>query len=205
MVESDRSSRRWSTAPRCRPATSLIKLETDKLEQAIDDAKHELATDELALIDAEAKLELARRSQESGLEGRRRRRSDGHRGPQGLHCRRTQINGWTSLERSVISARNRLEYQAEELKQLEQMYAADDLTEETEEIILKRTRDAVESARYSLEMVLDSQRKGLEFDVPRNQEQLEQAVARSVLALEEARRTAPQSLKRQELQFEKQT
>jgi multidrug resistance efflux pump len=97
-----------------------------------------------------------------------------------------------------------LEYQAEELKQLERMYAADDLTEETEEIILKRTRDAVESAQYSLQLVQDAQRRGQEFDVPRSENQLEQAVARAALALEEARRTAPQSLQRQQLQFEKQ-
>ena len=181
----------------------LIRLETEKLERAIEEAKDELATQELALIDAEAKLDLARRTQDLALKaaaitdrtateelkdfiavGRDRRLE--------------------SLERSVISARNRLEYQAEELKQLEQMYAADDLTEETEEIILKRTRDAVDSAKYSLELVLDAQRKELEFDIPRNEEQLEQAVARATLALEEARRTAPQSLKRQELQFQKQ-
>jgi hypothetical protein len=109
-----------------------------------------------------------------------------------------------SFDRSVLNARNRLEYQSEELKQLELMYLADDLTEETEEIILKRTRDAVESAKYSLDVTLDAQRKGLQFELPRTEEQLEDAVTRAALALEEARRSAPQSIERQQLQIDKQ-
>jgi HlyD family secretion protein len=178
---------------------TLIKLETDKLERAIEDALRELATDELALADAQVKLELAKRSQDLALKAAA---AADQAATDDLKDFVTvgRDQRIASLERSAISARNRLEYQAEELKQLEQMYAADDLTEETEEIILKRTRDAVDSAKYSLEVVLDSQRKGLEFDLPRNQEQLEQAVARAALALEEARRTAPQGLQRQELQ-----
>ena len=47
-----------------------------------------------------------------------------------------------SLRRSEIS----LENEREELRQLEKMYAADDLTEETEEIILTRQKDQVVAA-----------------------------------------------------------
>ena len=39
---------------------------------------------------------------------------------------------------SVKSADNMLAYEKEELRQLEKMYKADDLVEETEEIVLKR-------------------------------------------------------------------
>lgn len=45
-----------------------------------------------------------------------------------------------------------LENQREELRQLEKMYAADDLTEETEEIILKRQKDEVVSAEFEFRM-----------------------------------------------------
>ena len=45
----------------------------------------------------------------------------------------------------------RLELAREELRQLEKMYASDDLVEETEEIILKRTRMELESAENSFE------------------------------------------------------
>ena len=108
-----------------------------------------------------------------------------------------------SIERSVTSARNSLAYQREELNQLEKMYAADDLSEETEEIILRRTRDAVESAEYRLQTTLQAQRRGVELSLVRSQADLERAVSRAALALEEARRTAPQKLERQRLKLEK--
>ena len=46
---------------------------------------------------------------------------------------------------------NRLQDQTEELEQLEKMYKEDDLTEETEEIVLRRTRRNLVRSRKSLE------------------------------------------------------
>ncbi len=182
---------------------TLIRLETDKLELAIDEATAEIETDELALLDAEIKLSLAQRSQDLALKAA----ADADRVAM-EELKEFVTTGrqqrLQSLERSVLNARNRLEYQAEELRQLEKMYAADDLTEETEEIILKRTRDAVDAARYSLELAEQGRREGLEYGVPRAEESLKDAVARAAVALEEVRRTVPQSLKRQQLQFTKQ-
>ena len=51
----------------------------------------------------------------------------------------------------VKSAENDLSYETEELKQLEKMYKADDLMEDTEEIILKRARDNVERAKFMVQ------------------------------------------------------
>ena len=53
---------------------------------------------------------------------------------------------------SLKSSEHNLEYRTEELKQLEKMYKADDLTEETEEIILKRARNDVDQAKFGLEL-----------------------------------------------------
>lgn len=47
------------------------------------------------------------------------------------------------LERNMQSSRDRLQDAKEELEQLEKMYKSDDLTEETEEIVLKRTQRRV--------------------------------------------------------------
>ncbi|MDP7106780.1 MAG: hypothetical protein QGH41_06855, partial [Roseibacillus sp.] len=58
-----------------------------------------------------------------------------------------------STERSLQSAERYLESATEELNQLLKMYKEDDLTEETEEIILKRQRYAVESAEFRLKSV----------------------------------------------------
>src|SRR5574340_381312 len=48
------------------------------------------------------------------------------------------------------SATQYVEYAEEELRQLEKMYKADDLTEETEEIILKRARNELEQVKFYL-------------------------------------------------------
>ena len=55
-----------------------------------------------------------------------------------------------SAEFSLKNAQQSLEYSEEELKQLEKMYKADDLTEETEEIVLKRARNEVEQGKFYL-------------------------------------------------------
>ena len=57
---------------------------------------------------------------------------------------RTVMTQKNSLKSSLAS----LENATEELKQLQQMYDADDLTEESEEIVLKRAKRSVESAQF---------------------------------------------------------
>jgi multidrug resistance efflux pump len=179
----------------------LISLDTEELEKTVSDAETEIQLSELALEDARVKLDLAQRSQELALEAAAKADRVATEDLREFLTtgRQRQVR---SIDRGVESTRDRLEYQEEELHQLEKMYAADDLTEETEEIILKRTRDAVEAARYGLEVAEESRRNQVELEIPRNEEVLESAVAKAALALEEARRTAPQSVQRQQIQFE---
>ena len=56
-----------------------------------------------------------------------------------------------ATEFSLKVAKETLEYEEEELRQLEKMYKADDITEETEQIVLKRARDTVEKAKFMVE------------------------------------------------------
>lgn len=180
---------------------TLIRIDTSAIEQAIKAAKASLETAQTELLDAEIKMELAERSQRLALAAAERADEVATE-----ELKEFVANGRDariqSLERSVESAENRLAYQREELNQLIKMYEADDLTEETEEIILRRTKDAVKSAEYSLELAQQSRRKGLEFSLRRESQQLETSVAQAALALEEARRMAPQSLKRQRLSLD---
>ena len=65
--------------------------------------------------------------------------------------RKTQLpHKKESAEAALESAKDSLSYVEEELKQLKKMYEADDLTEETEEIILKRAQASVERAKFTL-------------------------------------------------------
>ena len=104
----------------------------------------------------------------------------------------------------------RLELAREELRQLEKMYASDDLVEETEEIILKRTRMDVESAERSFEsskriyerdkevlqerdeIVRKRRARTDEIDFQKNKELFPQTLEKAKIALE-----------RKKIQFEK--
>jgi len=106
-------------------------------------------------------------------------------------------------ERMVESAEFSLEYAEEELKQLEKMYKADDLTEETEEIILKRTRRQVESARRFLERAKIHAKRTLQVQIPRSSLSQGESLRRTVLSTKNAETALPNSLRKQRLELEK--
>ena len=83
-------------------------------------------------------------------------------------------------DHSLQGTRNWIADQTEELKQLEKMYKADDLTEETEEIVLTRARRDLERAKKSLDFQTRRDKTMREVDLPREHESLKL----------EARRTA---------------
>lgn len=111
------------------------------------------------------------------------------------------------LERSaqfaLKSAEHYVEYQLEELKQLEKMYQADDLTEETEEIILRRARNDVEQANFFLETSRSHSQETLEVTLPREETQLKEAARRQELTLEHLKASMPLSPDRLRLMLEK--
>ena len=59
-----------------------------------------------------------------------------------------------------------LAYAAEELNQLKKMYEADDLTEETEEIILQRAQNQYDRAKFSLEAARIRNEDTLKIQIP---------------------------------------
>ena len=103
------------------------------------------------------------------------------------------------LEQSLKSSEFRLAAAKEELKQLKQMYDADDLTEETEEIILDRQKFSVESAEFSLEEAKRAAESKRTYGLPREQNQLEKAAAEAAIALAKAEQNLPRSVKVAEL------
>ncbi len=82
----------------------------------------------------------------------------------------------------------------EELAQLEKMYTEDDLTEETEEIVLKRNRRNMERMLESFERYKNRHEYSLKTSLPREHEKLRLAVRRAVASFE--RLQATESLER---------
>ena len=72
-----------------------------------------------------------------------------------------------SAAMSLKSSEQYLAYAAEELNQLKKMYEADDLTEETEEIILQRAQYEYERAKFSFEAAKIRNEETLQVQLPR--------------------------------------
>jgi hypothetical protein len=104
-----------------------------------------------------------------------------------------------SLKRSQRS----LSYQEEELKQLLKMYKEDGITEETEEIILKRQRASVKSAEFSVKKAELTSKWALEKTIPRQAVDLKRTYADALLAYETGIVNLPRALEEETLAFTK--
>lgn len=115
--------------------------------------------------------------------------------------------GIKSAKQSVKNATFGLEYSTEEYEQLKKMYAADDLTEETEEIILTRTKRDVERAKRSLSKVTRETDWQLNVKLPRDRADWDVALSEAKLAYEsEVKKLAlALKVKKELLDVEKQT
>jgi len=96
-----------------------------------------------------------------------------------------------------------MENAVEELKQLQKMYDADDLTEETEEIVLKRQKFAVEMSQYYLDSTKLSTTRDLEVLIPRENETLKNNRRDQELALALAEQNLPRNLAKKRLDYDK--
>ncbi len=90
-------------------------------------------------------------------------------------------------------------YVEEELKQLLKMYEEDGITEETEEIILKRQRSSLKSAKFSLKKAVQSSAWTLEKTIPRQAVDLERTFDSARLAHESGTLTLPRALEEKAL------
>lgn len=108
-----------------------------------------------------------------------------------------------SAEYSLRSARINLESAQEELRQLERMYRDDDLTEETEEIILKRTREQVEFSKFNLERTQVRIDRQLKHEIPQEHKTLTEAAQRQHLSLAKSELTLPILAQKKRLEVDK--
>lgn len=104
---------------------------------------------------------------------------------------------------NLKSAEQRLEGAREELKQLEKMYKADDLTEETEEIILKRQKFAVEAAELSFESSKLYRERDIKTLIPRENETIRATKKDQDQALTLSEATLPKALAKKKLDLDK--
>jgi HlyD family secretion protein len=104
---------------------------------------------------------------------------------------------------SIQGSRDNIKDQQEELEQLEKMYNEDDLTEETEEIVLNRARRSLERALKYFSFRKSRHDYNMEVLFPREEEQLLLNQRKAANALERLQTTQPLDLEKAEMDLAK--
>ena len=182
---------------------TLVTLDLEDLEKAIKAAEQAFALSELSLKDAKLSLAALKKTVPIDLAAAERSVKQA-RADLDYFLKVTKGQSIKSAERSLQNSRYSLEYAQEELNQLKQMYKADDLTEETEEIILKRAERGVLSSKYSLERAELSTKRTLETELPRQEQSLKDATAKQLAGSEQTHTTLSTALTKAEIALEKQ-
>ena len=182
---------------------TLVTLDLEDLEKAIKAAEQAFALSELSLKDAKLSLAALKKTVPIDLAAAERSVKQA-RADLDYFLKVTKGQSIKSAERSLQNSRYSLEYAQEELNQLKQMYKADDLTEETEEIILKRAERGVLSSKYFLERAELSTKRTLETELPRQEQSLKDATAKQLAGSEQTHTTLSTALTKAEIALEKQ-
>ncbi len=181
----------------------LVSLKKDKIEQQIADWELSMEGSALDLAIAQAEYAVATNNaaldQQVAARTLARLEEDVKR-----YLAKTHELNQRSAVYSQTSAANSLAYAQEELKQLKKMYEADDITEETEEIIVKRAQHSVDRALHFLNRQKYSTETTLEVTLPREEIDKQNALARQRLASELAQATFEEKLAKLKVELNKQ-
>jgi len=180
----------------------LVKFDNRRINEAIADLELEQRLNELAILRAEEELPRQERTLSLNLENAERNNQE----------TKDDFERYNEIDRPMIikqyaymvkRSQFNLNYEQEELGQLEKMYAADDLTEETEEIILTRQRNLVDFAEFSLESSRTNRDEVMDILLPRLDIQIKQSLERAEMALARAKMAAALDVNQGRYELEK--
>jgi multidrug efflux pump subunit AcrA (membrane-fusion protein) len=159
----------------------LVKFDDEKINQAIQDMELEQRVSDLAITRAEEEMPRLEKTLKLDF-------SDADRAADNAKADLKRYNdvdrpmAMKSAEFMVKYYNFMLDYEKDELKELEKMYKADDLTEETEEIVLKRQRNSVEFAEFSLEGAKQDSEEMIKVRIPRMDIRMKEQLDRTAIA-----------------------
>ena len=180
----------------------LIQFDAKKLNDAITEAKAELRAAEIALQLAQLDVQWAESVHPIDLalveRTQKRFAEDFER-----FFKVRQPLARKEADLMLRRAQYMLESEEEELRQLEKMYKADDLTEETEEFILKRQRFFVELAKFFYEEAQKEHEAATQLTLPRREEDMKTDEQIQRLRTERAKASLPLLLQKAKADLEK--
>ncbi|MEZ6116637.1 MAG: HlyD family efflux transporter periplasmic adaptor subunit [Pirellulaceae bacterium] len=194
--------RTLSHGTRVTQGQTVIWFDADELHESHETAVRDRQLAEIAMEELHLNHEQAGRMRELEREAAERTFRDARQEFENfMHVdKERQI---ATAEFSLESSQASLEYATEELEQLEQMYKEDELTEESEEIVLKRARRSVEAAQFSLESAEIRTARTLEQTIPREEEAQKTNIMKAELTHTKAMRTLELAAQKQQMEFEK--
>ncbi len=179
---------------------AILVFETQDIDRKLADTKQAIATSTLNL--AQAELDFAALEKNVPEQLARLERAAAVAAEELEHFNKTarksaeESAGFDLKRREQILASFK-----EELKQLTKMYAADDITEETEEIILQKQLDAVEAAEFALRMEILNHQRTIEVSLPRQLTALTERRDDTALSLDKGTKDLPRSVELKKLEI----
>jgi HlyD family secretion protein len=168
----------------------LVEFDHEKIDKMIQDTEVENTLTDLALKHAEEELPILDRSLPIDLAAAERSKTQADEDLKRF-LEIDRPNSERSVHFTVKQAGEYLEYSKEELKQLEKMYRSKDLTEETEEIILRRQRFQVEAGEFRKKEAELHRDQTLKIDLPRQEQRVRESAVKQVIDLAKARALLP--------------
>ena len=179
----------------------LVKFDRENIDKKLEDFRRAVKSRELSLASQE--LAFTKLEEETKIKLDAARRAERIAGEELAYFTKT---GRKVQEEDVIDnlegTKRRLEAAQEELKQLRMMYDADDLTEQTEEIILKRQEYAVKSSELALKHAELSTKRSLDVVLPRRADSLATDALSTAIELVKAEKNLPRDLESARLNLE---
>ena len=178
----------------------LASFETEDIDRKIEDIRRSVSASELAVARMGQEWKVLQETAPHKLDALRRAAEiakEDHAYFTKILRKATEESAAQKLERK----KQMLSNQQEELKQLAQMYEADDLTENTEEIILTRQKDDVAAAEFALSMETLDYKRALEITLPREAITLANTERDTAIALRAAGEEIPRALEIKKLEL----
>jgi len=179
----------------------LVAFDPQNIDRKIHDTLQSVESKTLEIAQAALDLKHLEETTPHKLEGLRRAAAEAKEENQYFTTVRRKADEETA-DQKLKRAEMFLENQREELRQLKKMYEADDLTEETEEIILKRQHDRVEAAEFDLRMQQLIRQRTHEVQLPREAVKLAETERDAAIALAKSEVEAPRAITRKKLEID---
>ncbi len=165
---------------------TLVRFDTEKFDEELAELQLQLNMSELAIRKTEEALpRLEKTLAMAAIEAERNDKDTREDFDRFHKIERPML--LKSVDYSLKNAQFQLDYSQDELDQLEKMYEADDLTEDTEEIVLKRSRTEVDFAKFNLEQTKQYCDELLQISLPRFEIRLKESLDKAALNMAQAK------------------